>query len=121
MNERSALGRRGEDLAVAHLTKAGYHILDRNVRTRYGEIDVVAQDGSCIVFVEVRTFRTELMAAVESVGQRKQRRVAALSQAYLAEKGKADADWRADVIAITVPADGTSPVIDHIINAIEET
>jgi putative endonuclease len=121
MNERSTLGRRGEELAVAHLTKAGYRILDRNVRTRYGEIDVVAQDGGCIVFVEVRTFRTDLMTPVESVGRRKQQRVAALSRAYLAEKGKADADWRADVIAITVPAGGAPPVIDHIISAIEET
>jgi putative endonuclease len=120
MDDRRSLGQRGEDLAVDHLCKAGYRILDRNVRTRYGEIDVVAQDGSCIVIVEVRTFRSQLMTPVESIGPRKQRRIAALGQQYLASKGRADADWRADVIAITVPTDGRPPIIDHIVGAIEE-
>jgi putative endonuclease len=120
MNDRQALGQRGEDLAVAHLRSAGYAILDRNVRTRYGEIDVIAQDGMCTVFVEVRTFRSKLMAPVESVTLRKQQRIIALSQRYLAQHGKADADWRADVIAISVPTDGRPPVIEHLIGAIEE-
>ncbi len=120
MRDRRSLGQRGEDLAVQHLKQVGYTILDRNVRTRYGEIDVVARDGGCIVFVEVRTVSTGLMTPEESVTMRKQRRVAALGQAYLAQHGLADTDWRADVVAITVSADGNPPQIHHIVNAIEE-
>jgi putative endonuclease len=120
MRDRRSLGQHGEDLAVEHLQRAGYRILDRNVRTRYGEIDVVAQDGACTVFVEVRTFRSRLMTPVESISPHKQRRIAALGQRYLSERGLADADWRADVIAITVPTDGQSPVVEHLIGAIEE-
>jgi putative endonuclease len=120
VHDRRALGQRGEDLAVEHLQRSGYRILDRNVRTRYGEIDVVAQDGSCTVFVEVRTFRSQLMTPVESITPSKQRRIAALGQRYLSERGQADADWRADVIAITVPPDGRPPVIEHLVGAVEE-
>jgi putative endonuclease len=54
---RRALGRRGEDLAAQHLARLGYEALERNVRTRYGEIDLVASDGHAIVFVEVKTRR----------------------------------------------------------------
>ncbi len=121
MKDRPSLGRRGEELAVEHLQRAGYTILDRNVRTRYGEIDVIARQGSCIVFVEVRTVSSGLMQPEESVTRRKQRRVAALSQAYLAQRGLSDSDWRADVIAITVTADGQPPRLEHIVNAIEES
>ena len=120
MRQRRSLGQRGEELAVQHLKRAGYTILDRNVRTRYGEVDVVARDGACLVFVEVRTVSTEMMAPEESVTRTKQRRVAALSRAYLAAHGLADADWRADVIAITVGDHDGPPRINHIVNAIEE-
>jgi putative endonuclease len=120
VKDRQSLGQRGEALAVQHLTQAGYTILDRNVRTRYGEIDVVARDGACTVFVEVRTVASGLMAPEESVTPRKQRRVAALGRAYLARHGLADTDWRADVVAITVTRDGRPPRITHIVNAIEE-
>jgi putative endonuclease len=54
---RAALGRHGEDLAAEHLRKAGYRILERNVRTRHGEIDIIAEDGECLVFVEVERWR----------------------------------------------------------------
>ncbi len=121
MRDRRTLGQHGEELAVQHLQRAGYTILDRNVRTRYGEIDVIARHGSCIVFVEVRTVSSGLVTPEESVTRRKQRRVAALGQAYLAQRGLVDQDWRADVIAITVSGDGQPPRLQHIVNAIEDS
>ena len=116
---RPALGRRGEDLAAEHLRKRGYRILDRNVRTRYGEIDIVAQDGDCLVFVEVRTMASAMMAPEESVTRRKQRQVASLALRYLEERGKLEADWRADVIAIEMGPNGSTARLEHYVNAVE--
>lgn len=120
MSDRAHLGRRGEDLAAAHLEKLGYRILERNVRTRYGEIDLVALDGSCLVFVEVRTMRSKAMTPEDSVTRRKRRRIAALGLRYLQEHGTLPADWRGDVIAIEIGPDGRPSRIDHYIDAVEE-
>jgi putative endonuclease len=52
-----ATGRSGEDLAAAHLRRLGFRVLERNARTRHGEIDLIAHDGQVLVFVEVKTTR----------------------------------------------------------------
>ena len=121
VRDRNALGRMGEELATQHLRKVGYRILDRNVRSRWGEIDIVALDGACMVFVEVRTLRSAIMAPEESVGPAKQRRLAALGRAYLQARGKPDADWRADVVAIEIGSDGQPRRLEHYVNAVEES
>lgn len=54
---RRALGQLGEDLAVEHLRRLGFVIVGRNVRTRHGEIDLIAFDGRALVFAEVKTRR----------------------------------------------------------------
>lgn len=120
MNDRASLGRRGEDLAVEHLRARGYRILDRNVRTRFGELDIVAMDGQCIVFVEVRTVRSGGILPEESITPEKQRRVAALAQRYLQEHGKDAVDWRADVVAIEMGGDGRVARLDHHVSALEQ-
>jgi putative endonuclease len=56
-DQRPALGRRGEELAMAHLHRLGFSPLGRNERTRYGEIDLIAFDGETLIFVEVKTRR----------------------------------------------------------------
>src|ERR1700693_239151 len=56
-DRRHALGRRGEQLAAAHLRARGYAVVARNVRARSGEIDIVARSGATLVFVEVKTRR----------------------------------------------------------------
>jgi putative endonuclease len=60
---RRALGRLGEDFAVAHLERRGFAILDRNARTRDGEIDVVSFDGNVLAFVEVKSRRVRTSTA----------------------------------------------------------
>jgi putative endonuclease len=55
---RRALGRLGEQLAAAHLERLGFAIVERNVRTRHGEIDLIAFDGRTLVFAEVKTRRS---------------------------------------------------------------
>jgi len=56
-DRRRALGRLGEELAAAHLSARGFRILERNARTRAGEIDIIAFDGHTLVFAEVKTRR----------------------------------------------------------------
>ena len=54
---RARLGAQGESIAAAHLEASGLKIMARNFRTRYGEIDLIAEDGDTLVFVEVKTRR----------------------------------------------------------------
>jgi putative endonuclease len=98
---RRALGRRGEDVAVQHLTAAGWTIVDRNVRTPEGEIDVVGHDGDCLVFVEVRARATSTFGTPEeSVTPAKARRLARCALSYLAAAAAPQPSWRVDLIAI---------------------
>jgi putative endonuclease len=99
--QRQALGRLGEDLAVAELERRGYAILTRRYRTRHGEIDIVARDGETIVFVEVKVKETaEFGTAAEAVTVRKQRRIVSMAVDYLARNRLAGRPCRFDVVAI---------------------
>jgi len=117
---RKTLGQWGENTAAEHLKKAGYAIVARNLRSRYGEIDIIAKDGDCFVFVEVRTRRSRAFTPEESVTPAKQRRLATLGAMYLAERGLAGADWRGDVIAIERGPGDEILRLEHHINAIQE-
>ncbi len=98
---RQETGKLGEDLATVELWHQGYVILARRYRTRYGEIDIVAQDGETIVFIEVKARRSDRYGtAAESVTPWKQRRIAAMALDYLAWAGRIDAPCRFDVVAI---------------------
>lgn len=91
----------GEDLAVKELQRRGYAILARGYRTRFGEIDIVAQDEETIVFVEVKARRTRRCGtAAEAVSVTKQRRIAAMALDYLAWSDRLDDPCRFDVVAI---------------------
>lgn len=119
-NKRPELGRRGEALAAGYLKKQGYVMVEQNVRTRLGEIDLVASDGDCLVFVEVRTRRTGDFSPEESVGRSKQRKLATLATQYVQRQHAGDCDWRVDVIAIEV--DGKDQVVrlEHLKSAVSE-
>ena len=117
---RQTLGQSGEDLAVAHLTAAGYAVVARGYRTRYGEIDVIAQDGETLVFVEVRRRAGPgCGAAAESVTPAKQRRVARMAVDYLARMNLYDrCAVRFDVVAIDDQPDGR-PIVTVIRGAFD--
>ena len=102
--DRSELARRGEDAAAAYLERIGMTIVERNWRTRTGEIDIVASDGGTVVLVEVKTRRSERAGtAEEAVSVTKQRRLARLAAAYLAQTaGPSPKEIRFDVVAIRV-------------------
>jgi putative endonuclease len=98
---RQKLGESGEDRAVGELTRRGYAILARRYRTRYGEIDIVAEDGDTIVFVEVKARATdEFGTAAEAVTDWKQRRLASMAVDYLARRHVTNRPCRFDVVAI---------------------
>src|SRR5262249_5715418 len=99
--QRQQLGIVGEELAARELASRGYAILERRYRTRYGEIDIVAEDGGTLVFVEVRARAGgEVGRAAESVTDGKKRKVTAMAVEYLARHHIADRPCRFDVVAI---------------------
>lgn len=99
--QRQQFGKSGENLAVEELERRGYAILDRRYRTRHGEIDIVAQDGDTIVFIEVKARMTaERGTAVEAVTPAKRRRLVSMAVDYLARKRLTDRPCRFDVVAI---------------------
>ena len=93
-------GARAEDLAAAHLSRHGLVIVERNFRTRHGEIDLIARDGDSLVFVEVRMrSRSDFGGAAGSVTAAKQARWIAAAQGYLAKIGREPA-CRFDVVLL---------------------
>ena len=100
---RQDLGRWGERLAEEQLARLGYQILDRNYRTPYGELDLVAllPGSDAVVFVEVKTRRSSVFGLPEaSITESKKAHLLAAAQAYLLAHPGLPGDWRIDVIAI---------------------
>lgn len=119
MDTRKKLGDFGETAALGFLVRQGLCEVERQWRCAQGEIDLVMRDGTTLVFVEVRTRRSE--GALESVGPRKQARLAALAYTYLAAHELPEATlWRIDVLALTIAARGQIGSIEWVQSAVEE-
>lgn len=113
--QRKLLGARGEEAAAAYLERSGYSILERNYRSRAGEIDIIAGDGADIVFVEVKTRKSRRFGSgAEAVGQRKQTALVRLAAEYLGKNRLGGVNCRFDVIVM-----GEDFRIDHIRNAFD--
>jgi putative endonuclease len=114
------LGDRGERAAKRYLKQQGFRIVDRQYRNQYGEIDIIALDGSQIVFVEVKTRRsTETGQPFEAVDRRKQQKLTKLALIWLKKARRMDQSARFDIVSVIWPADKTDPSIQHIRNAFE--
>lgn len=115
---RRALGDRGEEAAARFLAGRGFTILERNLRSRWGELDLVARDGPTVVFVEVKARREGAgdppQAAVDA---RKQARLARLALAYLGRRRLGETPCRFDVVAVTVDREGAVRRLDHFPDA----
>ena len=89
-------------------------IVERNFRTRYGEVDLVAEDGGALVFVEVKTRRGSAYGSPEeSVTPKKRARLVTTAETYLQEHGMEQRDWRLDVVGIVLRANGPAE-INHL-------
>ncbi|MDR7483852.1 MAG: YraN family protein [Armatimonadota bacterium] len=115
---RADLGTAGEQAAAAWLQTHGYEILDRNARTRYGEIDLVARIGDVVVFLEVKS-RTSARFGhpAEAIVARKQRRLLRLAEAYLHSRHLEGYAVRFDAVAVHLDAAGRMVEIEHIPDA----
>jgi putative endonuclease len=116
---RKQLGGRGEELAARYLQRLGYRLLARNYRTVLGELDLIAQDGPEVVFVEVKTrMGADQSHPEESVNPAKVERLARLAESYLAAKRREETLWRIDVVAVVVDRNGELRRLDHLRNAV---
>lgn len=103
---RRELGETGEQLAARELERRGYAILARRYRTRYGEIDIVAEEGPTIVFVEVKARGgDEFGSPAEAVTPWKQRRLGAMAVDYLARRRVTGRPCRFDVVTVAFDAE----------------
>jgi putative endonuclease len=114
MRATDALGRRGEDLAAAHLNDMGLVILERNYRSRAGEVDIIARDGDVLVICEVKTRSTEHFGhPLAAVDHRKLRRMRRVALDWVTERGVRPGCIRFDVIGILDGSSG-SPTLEHL-------
>jgi putative endonuclease len=118
---RQGLGRTGERLAAEELVRCGYRILERNFRCRYGEIDLVAEDGSDLVFVEVKTRRGIAYGRPEdAVTGEKQRKIIVVANHYLDLHTCFERSWRIDVVAVQLSVSGRLEEIRVYQHAVSE-
>jgi putative endonuclease len=118
---RKNFGDSAERVAAMHLEKNGYRIVARNVRTRYGEIDIVAEDADGVAFVEVKARRTRAHGAPEeALTPRKQLKLVQLADSFIAENEIfADKAWRIDLVAMELDAAGNMVRLELIKNAVQ--
>jgi len=117
---KKQVGDKGEKYAEDFLKRKGYNIIQRNYRCKLGEIDIIAEYDNTIVFVEVRTKRTESFGIPQySITSGKMSRITKTALSYIQEKELFERSCRFDVIAITFPQKSKVPNIEHIENAFE--
>ena len=113
-----SLGDRGEDAAAKFLKRQGFHILARGLDSPLGELDIVAVDGRTVVFVEVKTRRSDDAGRPsEAIDPRKEQRMTQAALAYLKSNRLLNYSARFDVVAITWPENARKPAIEHFKNA----
>lgn len=115
-NSRKSLGDWGESQAAAFLLKKGYSIKKKNYRKGRGELDIIAETGDTLVFVEVKTASSDTMGPPQSwVTPQKQQQIGRVAQEYLYEIDADDIECRFDVIGVKKV--GSTAKIIHIENA----
>lgn len=113
-------GKAGERLAVRALKRAGYRVLATNWRTRGGEIDIVAEQNGTIVFVEVKTRRSDSFAAPElAVNSKKRRKLARAAWRFLERNSATERDCRFDIVSILNEPESGRPKVEIIPNAFQ--
>jgi putative endonuclease len=108
----------GEQLAAEHLARRGFRILERNYRTRWGELDIVAFDGRTLAFCEVKTRRLSPRGVTpfEAIHRRKRGRVRRMASSWLSERTERPfaTAIRCDAIGVTFDRSGRLLRIDHL-------
>ena len=119
-NEKEQLGLQGEKLAARYLRKLGYKVVAHSHRQRLGEIDLIAIDQGVIVFVEVKTWRSDAAAdPSEAVNSSKQEKLTRAALIYLKQKNLLEHPARFDVVSIVLNDEIAKPQIRHFKSAFE--
>lgn len=116
--DRIWLGNYGERVATAWLRAQGCKILARNYRSpRKGEVDIIARDGTLLLFVEVKTRQAgSKIRGLDSVGKDKQALIERGANSWLKRLGTRDLPWRFDVIEVSVE-EGKKPLVNRVKDA----
>ena len=118
LNNRQLFGKESESLAVKHLKKNGYKILEQNHRNKIGEIDIIAKENGVLVFVEVKAGKTPFYGNPKwAVTPRKQRKISMVALYYLKSTNQTHVKARFDVVALSLTKE--NPRIEIIKNAFE--
>jgi putative endonuclease len=116
-DRRQRLGRLGEQLAAEHLIRRGFRILERNYRTRWGELDIVAFDGRTLAFCEVKARRAQAdRTPFESVHPRKRRQIRRMAASWLSQRLDRPTARvvRFDAIGVTFDRGGRVLSLEHL-------
>jgi len=116
---KKIIGIEGEDLAEVFFKEKGYHILARNYRTPYGEIELAISKGEDLVFVEVKTrINLSFGYGEEGINLKKTEHLISSAECYLAENKPLVKEWRIDVLAILMEGSGINPEFGWFENAV---
>ncbi len=112
---RKELGEIAEDHAARYLASRGYRIRERNFRARGGEVDIIAEHGGALVFVEVRARTSNrFMSPAESVNAAKQRRIRRAANTFIAARERRERVMRYDVVEVGLTPEGRVEQINVI-------
>ncbi|HYQ78762.1 MAG TPA: YraN family protein [Solirubrobacterales bacterium] len=117
---RRRTGEIAEELVARRLAAAGWEIVERNARTRYGELDIVARDGAALVFIEVKGARAGTAFGPEkpilAINRRKQLRVRRLATAWMSERRDLPRydEIRFDAVGVTLDRAGRAVDVDYV-------
>ena len=107
--KRKELGARGEEIALRYLKSRGYRILERNYRIKFGEIDIIAEQGDNLVFIEVKTRSDNHFGSpFESVTTQKQKQLSKVGLEYISKQGWHNRPARFDVVGIELQKGGNT-------------
>ena len=119
--QRKRFGDIGEALARTHLARQGYSIIESNYRSPYGEIDIVAREGECLVFVEVKSRSNRAYGSpAEAITRAKKQKLVESAQDYIQTHPGLPQMWRIDVVLVEIQRPGDPPRIELIRNAVSE-
>ena len=119
LDPRRFFGQEGEAEAERYLRRKGYRIVARNVRSSLGELDLVAEDGQTLVFIEVKARRSgEFGGAIHAVHRQKQQKLARLASQFLAQRHWMERSCRFDVVLLQA-TDSSELRVEHIQNAFD--
>jgi putative endonuclease len=119
LDRRRFFGQEGEAEAERYLRRKGYRIVARNLRSSLGELDLVAEDGRTLVFIEVKARRSgQFGGAIHAVHRQKQRKIIRLAAQFLAQRHWMDRSCRFDVVLLE-PTMSATLKVEHIQNAFE--